>query len=198
MIKWVSHLFIFLGIILLLISCYSLYDQSQKQAITIKKAEQIINTARDKETSVTTLEEEKVNLGAEFKADDGDVIGILTIPKLNKSIGIVEGTDIDSLKNGVGHVKNTVYPNQHEQIVLSGHRDTVFQNFDQLHIGDIFIIEMSYGNYKYEIKCHEIVDWDDRSVIGKMGEEVLVVSTCYPFIFVGPSPERFIFYAYPK
>lgn len=195
--KSASHLFIFLGIILLLISCYSLYYQSKKQSVTIKKAEQIIKTARDKETSVTTLEE-KFNLGAEFEADDGDVIGILTIPKLNKSIGIVEGTDIDSLKNGVGHVKNTVYPNQHEQIVLSGHRDTVFQNFDQLHIGDVFIIEMPYGNYKYEIKSHQIVDWDDRSVIGKMGEEVLVVSTCYPFSFVGPSLERFIFYAYPK
>nr|WP_270341576.1 sortase [Lactococcus petauri] len=57
---------------------------------------------------------------------------------------------------------------------------------------------LQQNHYKYEIKSHEIVDWDDRSVIGKMGEEVLVVSTCYPFIFVGPSPERFIFYAYPK
>ena len=56
---------------------------------------------------------------------------------------------------------------------------------------------MPYGDYEYEIKDYEIVDRDDTSVIGPMGEEVLVVSTCYPFEFYGFAPDRFVFYCYP-
>lgn len=207
--KWISRLFIVVGIVLLGIFAYTMYDQSQSQSVTIKEAEELLEKARDEESpgEVSANEqtnqgedfeaEEQINLGEDFEAEDGDVVGILNIPKLDRSIGIVEGTDPESLKNGVGHVKSTVHPNQQEQIVLSGHRDTVFRDFGELEIGDNFIVEMPYGDFEYEIRSHKIVDWDDRSVIGKMGEEALIVSTCYPFSFVGPAPERFVLYAYP-
>lgn len=191
--KWVSRFFIIVGIVLLGIFGYTLYDQSKNQSVTINEAEKILDKARAEESV-----DEKQEKGKDFEAENGDVIGILTIPKLDRSIGIVEGTDPESLKNGVGHVESTVHPNQQEQIVLSGHRDTVFRDFGELEIGDSFIVEMPYGDFEYEIKNHKIVDWDDRTVIGKMGEEALVVSTCYPFSFIGPAPERFVFYAYPK
>lgn len=83
-----------------------------------------------------------------------------------------------------------------EQIVLSGHRDTVFRDFGQLEIGDTFVVNMPYGTYEYAIRETEIVPEDDTSVIRKMGEEVLVVTTCYPFHMVGSAPERFVAYAY--
>jgi sortase A len=73
----------------------------------------------------------------------------------------------------------------------------VFKNFAELDLGDTFVVEMPYGDYTYEIKDTEIVDADDTTVVGKMGEEVLVVSTCYPFDYLGNAPERFVFYAYP-
>lgn len=192
--KWISRSLIVVGIILLMMFGYTLYENYQSQTGAMKEAEQLLGKARDEEKSA----EEKLTQGENFKAENGEVIGILTIPKLDRNIGIVEGTDPDSLKNGVGHLKSTVYPGQQEQIVLSGHRDTVFRDFGKLITGDSFVVKMPYGNFEYEIKSHKIVNWDDQSVVRKMGEEVLVVSTCYPFSFVGPAPERFVFYAYPK
>src|SRR5699024_10734862 len=78
-----------------------------------------------------------------------------------------------------------------------GHRDTVFRRFGELEIGDRFIVEMPYGTYEYEMRESEIVGADDTSVIRPMGEEVLTVSTCYPFSYIGNAPDRFVLYAYP-
>lgn len=137
------------------------------------------------------------NPAESFSAQTHEAIGILHVPKIDRSIGIVEGTDPDALDLGVGHMSSTAFPGQGEQIVLSGHRDTVFRNFAELEIGDEFIVEMPYGDYTYVIRDTMIVDADDTSVVGEMGEEVLVVSTCYPFNYLGSAPERFVFYAYP-
>lgn len=132
-----------------------------------------------------------------FQADQMEAFAILEIPKIDKQLAIVEGADEDALNKGVGHMKQTVYPGQGDQIVLSGHRDTVFRDFDKLEIGDTFIVKMPYGDFTYEIRETEIVDADDTSVVRPMGEEVLVVSTCFPFSYFGSAPDRFVAYAYP-
>ncbi|MDP4098579.1 class D sortase [Paenibacillus sp. P96] len=150
------------------------------------------------ETRMTTVSHRTPLIDrSEFKPEQNDVIGLLEIPKLNEDLPIIEGTDEENLARGVGHYSSTVFPSDNEQILLSGHRDTVFRNFGKLAIGDRFIVKLPYGTYEYEIKSTDIVDKDDTTVIRPMGTEVLVVSTCYPFNFVGSAPERYILYAYP-
>ncbi|MGG3503996.1 class D sortase [Paenibacillus lautus] len=134
---------------------------------------------------------------SKFDPKPNDVIGMLQIPKLEAELPIIEGTDEEMLERGVGHYSGTAFPMDNEQILLSGHRDTVFRNFDKLSVGDRFIVKLPYGTFEYEIQSTDIVDKDDTSVIRSMGTEVLVISTCYPFRFVGNAPERYIFYAYP-
>lgn len=190
--KGLANMFIIVGLGLLSWFGYSLYQQDQMHSVTIEEAESAIEELRPEENSVT-IDEEIL----QFSPAEHTAFGILHVPKLDRSIGIVEGTDPDALDKGVGHMSSTVFPDQGEQIVLSGHRDTVFKNFAELELGDVFVVEMPYGDYTYEIRDTEIVDADDTSVVGKMGEEVLVVSTCYPFDYLGNAPERFVFYAYP-
>lgn len=134
---------------------------------------------------------------SKFDPKPNDVIGMLQIPKLEAELPIIEGTDEEMLERGVGHYSGTAFPMDNEQILLSGHRDTVFRDFDKLSVGDHFIVKLPYGTFEYEIRSTDIVDKDDTSVIRTMGTEVLVISTCYPFRFVGNAPERYIFYAYP-
>lgn len=81
--------------------------------------------------------------------------------------------------------------------MFSGHRNTVFTKLGDLKQGDRFIVEMPYGNYEYELKSTEIVDANDLSVIRDMDEELLTLSTCYPFSFIGDAPDRYIVYATP-
>ncbi|MDR9852066.1 class D sortase [Paenibacillus sp. VCA1] len=133
----------------------------------------------------------------QFHPADNDVIGLLEIPKIKAELPIIEGTDEEMLEKGVGHYSGTVFPSDGEQILLSGHRDTVFRKFGELGIGDRFIVKMPYGSFEYEIASTKIVDKNDTSVIRPMGEEVLVVSTCYPFRYVGAAPDRYVVYAYP-
>ena len=127
---------------------------------------------------------------------DGDVIGILHIPRLKRDLPIISGTDEDDLKRGVGHYKGTALPDEGDQILLSGHRDTVFRQMGEMEIGDELIVEMSYGTFHYNIIDTDIVDADDRTVIRSTApDEILTLSTCYPFNYVGNASERFIIYA---
>ncbi|MET3576203.1 class D sortase [Bhargavaea ullalensis] len=134
----------------------------------------------------------------EFTAADGEVVGLLVVPKLDKELPLVEGADEESLAMGVGHVARTAYPGQGDQIVVSGHRDTVFTRFGELDIGDTFVVRMPYGDFEYRIHHTRIVSADDLTVIGPTGEEELVVTTCYPFHALAHATERFIFYAVPR
>lgn len=193
--KALANIFIIVGLAFLGWFGYSLYEQDQMQSVTIEQAETAIEQLRSESAEADSPDREEEILN--FSPEMYEAFGILHVPKLDRSIGVVEGTDPDALDKGVGHMSSTVLPGQGEQIVLSGHRDTVFRNFAELELGDTFVVEMPYGDYTYEIKDTEIVDADDTSVVGEMGEEVLVVSTCYPFDYVGSAPERFVFYAYP-
>ncbi len=139
------------------------------------------------------LEERK-----QFQAEQNEVIGKLLIPQLDADMPIVEGTEAEQLSKGAGHFSTTAFPLDNEQILLSGHRDTIFRSFDKLELGHELIIEMPYGTFTYIIEKMEVVDQYDQTVIGPKGEEVLTLSTCYPFRYIGDAPERFIVYAYPK
>lgn len=110
----------------------------------------------------------------------------------------MEGTDPDDLEKGVGHYKGSAYPLQNDQIVLSGHRDTVFRSLGEVKIGDTFVIELPYGEYTYEMVDSKIVDADDTTIIKSTApREELVITTCYPFSYVGNAPDRYIIYAKP-
>lgn len=127
---------------------------------------------------------------------EGETTGLLHIPKINAELAIVEGTDPDDLEKGVGHYKDSYYPDENGQIVLSGHRDTVFRKLGELKLADILEVQMPYGSYRYEITHTKIVDADDTSIITLQNdEEELILTTCYPFSYIGDAPDRYIIYA---
>ncbi|NMD68916.1 class D sortase [Bacillus sp. DNRA2] len=189
-----------LGAIMMIFSLYYLsvfgYQYYSRENAQIQSLE-----AAEKKLEIENLSVPKIDARNDkimnFSAVYNEPLGTVEIPKLNRKLPLIEGTDANVLDQGVGHFTGTVFPGQNEQILISGHRDTVFRNFDRLEIGDQFIINMPYGSYTYEIRSTVIVHADDTTVIRKMGEEVLVVSTCYPFNYIGDAPDRFVIYAYP-
>ncbi len=187
--KRLSNLLIVVGVVFIAIFGYQYFKQERAQGQSMSKAQERLEKTKEDKFSKEEI--------ARFKVGQDEAFAILDIPKLGKSLPIVEGTDPEALDKGVGHLTNSVYPGQGEQILLSGHRDTVFRSFGKIEIGDHFIVNMPYGSYTYEIKETKIVPEDDTTVIGEMGEEVLVVTTCYPFSYIGNAPDRFVAYAYP-
>lgn len=193
MFKYISWLFIIAGASLLLYGGYQLYDSNMNESKRLDEAKSIISE------DIVTADSE-VDYGDIYdKINQGDTVGTLYIPRLEREIPIIEGTDEEELKHGVGHYKDTGYPGENKQILLSGHRDTVFRQFGDLEHGDEFHVKMEHGTFIYEIKDHEIVSADNTTVIDPSREdEYLTVSTCYPFSFIGSAPDRYVLYAYPK
>lgn len=122
----------------------------------------------------------------------GEAIGTLSIPKLKKTINIVEGTGSKELKLGVGHYVGSVLPGVSDNSVLAGHRDSVFRNLGDLKIGDLMTVRTSYGTFVYEVHKIRIVNANNRTVIVPTTDAILTLSTCYPFRFIGNAPKRYI------
>jgi len=122
----------------------------------------------------------------------GEAIGSLTIPSLRLKFPIIEGTNENDLKRGVGHFTQSVLPGEDNNSVLSGHRDTVFWELGKLKVGDPLIVQTSAGTFTYVIHHIRIVQKDDKTVIVPTDHAVLTVSTCYPFNFIGAAPDRYI------
>ncbi|MGG0776464.1 sortase SrtA [Bacillus rugosus] len=170
-----------------------LIDTNMKTEQTLKEA----RLAAEKPQEASNAKQSAGQAGnkASFKPETGQASGILEIPKINAELPIVEGTDADDLEKGVGHYKDSYYPDENGQIVLSGHRDTVFRRTGELEKGDQLRILLSYGDFTYEIVKTKIVDKDDTSIITLQHEkEELIITTCYPFSYVGNAPKRYIIY----
>jgi sortase A len=122
----------------------------------------------------------------------GEVIGSLWIPRLKRTIDIIQGTGTKELKKGVGHYVGSVLPGVSDNSVLAGHRDSVFRNLGNVKLGDLMTVRTDYGVFVYEVHKIRIVKADDKTVIVPTADSVLTLSTCYPFRFVGNAPKRYI------
>lgn len=191
-----KKIYMLLGIILILGGAVFISDSllqikrmDNKMKDAKAAAEQIVDSSIHEKTSI---------IGTPPVFTAGEVIGLLLIPALSAELPIIEGTAEEELEIGVGHFIGTAYPGQGEQILLSGHRDTVFRDLGKLQIGDTLIIRMQIGDFIYKINSTSIVEADDTTIIRSTApNEVLTISTCYPFSYVGNAPQRYIIYAEP-
>lgn len=185
--KYIIYLFIFLGLVITGYAGYQILQSNMEAKHSLKEAKGMIDESKGQVDETT------------FQPVVGEVVGLLTLPKIESELAIVEGTDPDELAKGVGHYKGSLYPGQGGQIVLSGHRDTVFKRVGELQLGDELVIKMPYGEASYKIVNTKIVDADNTSIITLQDqEEELILTTCYPFGYVGDAPERYIIYAKKK
>jgi sortase A len=122
----------------------------------------------------------------------GELIATLEIPRLKRVVRVLEGTRAQDLKKGAGHFTLSVRPGFADNSVIAGHRDSVFSQFGSLKVGDLLIVQTSYGKFTYAIKRFRIVKANDRTVIVPTTFAQLTLSTCYPFRYIGNAPERFI------
>lgn len=122
----------------------------------------------------------------------GMKIGDLIIPSLDIKVPIVQGTDEQELKFGVGHYLASALPGQGGHVFLAGHRDTVFRKLKHLKIGDQVVFSSQYGNFIYEVTDFKVVSDSDTSVLRPTNFETLTLQTCYPFTYIGPAPDRYI------
>jgi sortase A len=128
----------------------------------------------------------------EERPKQGEHFADLYIPKLNVTFPVIEGTHAGELTQGVGHFMGSVLPGEPDNAVLSGHRDTFFHRIGELQEGDQLHVQTRYATFVYVIDKIWVTHPDDRTVIVPHYKPVLTLTTCYPFSYVGPAPERYI------
>lgn len=116
----------------------------------------------------------------------GDVIGVLTIPKINLEVAIKRGVDNKVLKDAVGHFENTSMPGDYGNFAVAGHRaytsNKFFSNLDEVQIGDEIHVLSQGKNFKYKVNNIDVVTPDKVEVINsnnKNKKEITLV-TCTP------------------
>lgn len=119
-------------------------------------------------------------------------IGTITLPSLNLSWPIFEGTTEAQLSKGVGHFVGSVLPGIRDNSVLSGHRSTVFNRLGELTEGDIILVKTSARTFTYRVRAFRVVDRSDKTVITPRQSAVLTLTTCYPFDNIGRTTDAFI------
>jgi len=123
------------------------------------------------------------------------LIGRVEIPRLHLSVVVMEGDDDATLARAVGHVPGTALPWESGNAVLAGHRDTFFRPLRNLRDGDEIRVTTIRGTFPYRVISTEIVEPDDVSVLAPTASRSLTLVTCYPFLYVGRAPQRFIVHA---
>ena len=137
----------------------------------ILEVHQGINMALDKWEDVKedkTPEEEKAE-----RADG--IIGILQLGNNEKKIPIHVGTTDKELNS-----------------VLYGHRENVLWELKDIEVGDHITIQGVESTLVFEVKEIQIVDPYDPYIYEKSQEPTITLVTCYPFIYMGPTPQRFV------
>ena len=119
------------------------------------------------------------------------LLGELDVPHLRISTAIVEGDDARALRRGAGHVRGTAMPGDSGNVVLAGHRDTVFRRLGELARGDRLRLTTRRGVFDYRVAQTRRVHPGDTWVLNRSAAELTLI-TCYPFDWIGAAPERWV------
>lgn len=117
-----------------------------------------------------------------------DAMSRIVIPKINVDLPIYHGTATDTLQRGVGHLFGSSLPvgGSGSHAILTGHtglsQATLFDNLDQLAVGDAFYISTAGEKMKYEVNNIEVVLPDAAQNLHPIaGEDLVTLVTCTPY-----------------
>jgi sortase A len=122
-----------------------------------------------------------------------DVMGYISIPKINIEIPIYHGTSELVLQNGAGHLNGTSLPigGDGTHAVLAAHRALpsakLFTDIDKLETGDVFYIHVLDETLAYQVdQILPMVDKDDMETLESAlaiedGKDYVTLFTCTPY-----------------
>jgi sortase A len=117
------------------------------------------------------------------RAQPGDALGRILIPKIGADYVMVQGTQPDDLREGPGHYVSTPLPGEPGTVAVAGHRTTYlapFRDIDELKHLDQVTLRMPYADFTYEVERSQIVSPGATWVTRRIGYDRLVLTACHP------------------
>ena len=140
----------------------------------------------------------------------GEAVAQIQIPQIDVDKYIVQGVQVEDLRNGPGHYRATVFPGQEGNSGIAGHRTTYgapFNRIDELLPGDEFEVITVQGVHTYRVMSaaeaysdeargslgpdfvlpenadevgHIIVPPQATWVLGDFGDNRITLTACHP------------------
>lgn len=127
------------------------------------------------------------------KVPFGEAFAILRIPRFGADYAkpVLQGTDHDTLTQGIGHYPGTASPGKVGNFSMAGHRTTYgkpFSDIDLLQKGDVIVVETKASYLVYGVDRHVIVTPDQVQVIAPVPQDPgaspsqawLTMTACHP------------------
>jgi sortase A len=114
---------------------------------------------------------------------EGDWTAFLVIPKIGLDKLVVEGVEVEDLKEGPGHYPFTKMPGESGNAAIAGHRTTYgapFNKLDDLVAGDTITVTTRAGTFRYDVTEKKIVTPEEVSVLDDTSDNRLTLTTCHP------------------
>lgn len=122
----------------------------------------------------------------------GDQIGTIHFPRIDHTVKAIQGDSEAQFRLGAGHSNGSYLPGQDGNIIFGAHRTNYFKKLEHVNVGDRIEFNAVYGNFIYQIDEIRIINGGDNSVAAETSKEQLTLYTCYPFVFIGNAPKRYI------
>ena len=122
----------------------------------------------------------------------GEKFADLIIDKASINVPVFHGDSEEQLLKGAGHFNGSRFPGEGSNVVLAGHRNSVFKGLKNVSKGDTIVLNTTYGKYVYKISEIKITKGNDDSIVQPLDSEKLTLYTCYPFNYIGNAPNRYV------
>jgi sortase A len=118
-----------------------------------------------------------------LRAERGEPLGRIELPRLGKRFVFVSGVSGKELKTGPGHYPTTAMPGEHGTVGIAAHRTThaaPFRHIDRLRRGDEISIRMPYGRFTYRVEGRIVVSPKNTRSLRRVGHDRIALTTCHP------------------
>jgi sortase A len=179
--RWSRNVLLIIGLLALSYVGYALLDSRLYQAEQARRFEREL-----KETNMPRAKSSGIAVS------EGSPLGRIEISAIGLKTMILEGTEEETLRRAVGHIRSTPLPGQRGNVALAGHRDTYFSELRDIRVNDEITLTTLSGSFHYRVVSTKVVKPEETEVLKDNGADTLTLVTCYPFNFVGSAPKRFI------
>jgi len=175
--KHVGNILMFIGVILLIIVSYGMFENKTYQN-ELMESFRAIKT----EAALTSHGEPEETIIEK----DSQAVSILRIPSIQLELPVVDGATSIKLNQALGMIENLDTPGtKNGSTAIAGHQSHQFgQFFNRLHelqVGDKFELEISTDVLVYEVFYIQVVSPNNVEVLSPQdGISMLSLITCYP------------------
>jgi sortase A len=129
------------------------------------------------------LADEGVASSLEWVPQQGDPIGLVSIPRLGIEAVAVEGTSPALTAQGPGHLRTSALPGRPGNSVIVGRRTSYgapFNDLELLQQGDIITVSTGVGAFDYEVETVTTIQPGQPDVVGDSRRARLTLVTANP------------------